>query len=52
MTMRALVILMLVLGAAGGAVRPAAAAEVVAPFEAGLERLAEIIASAMTLLGH
>ena len=51
MTTRALVILMLVLAAAGGAVRPAAAAEAVAPFEAGLERLAEILGSLHYLRG-
>jgi uncharacterized protein (TIGR02301 family) len=41
-------ILMLMLG---GAIGPAAAAEVAAPFEAGLERLAEILGSLHYLRG-
>jgi uncharacterized protein (TIGR02301 family) len=47
MKTRALVILMLMLGAAGSA----GAAEVVAPFDAGLERLAEILGSLHYLRG-
>jgi len=51
MKTRALVILMLVLGgAADGAISPAAAVEV-APFTAGLERLAEILGSLHYLRG-
>jgi uncharacterized protein (TIGR02301 family) len=52
MKARALAILMLVLGgAADRTVGPAAGAEVVAPFEAGLERLAEILGSLQYLRG-
>ena len=52
MKTRALVIAMLILGAtAGGPIAPAAAAEVAAPFDAGLARLAEILGSLHYLRG-
>jgi uncharacterized protein (TIGR02301 family) len=52
MKMRALVIVLLIVGgAAGGAIGPAATAEVAAPFDAGLARLAEILGSLHYLRG-
>jgi uncharacterized protein (TIGR02301 family) len=52
MKMRILAIVLLMLGgAAGGSVSPAGAAEVVAPYDAGLARLAEILGSLQYLRG-
>jgi uncharacterized protein (TIGR02301 family) len=52
MKMRALVIVVLMAGGAtAGAIGPAATAEVVAPFDAGLARLAEILGSLHYLRG-